>query len=271
MKTKLAFLLAIGLFVGCGKENPDDNLPPSGPGTTYEQPSYTTLGQGTHSNYTVANRAHYVVRDQVAWQFLYKWVTGDTMPAPLVDFSGGDVAAAAIYRFNTGGYSIEFSDVTVDLPNATWANVRENHPAPGSNLIMMITYPFALASFASDASQPVKFTRSVLVDGDPNEMMYKMLMIGTDREFGEMSKEEIQLRLQYQPTLPEMDQGDLASLLAMTCPDDQATLSEFELKLATTQANDPEYIYFCPEHGEYWLLDTDATYWMGPFTPGKFY
>ena len=277
MKKNLGFLLALGLIfsVGCsGKgSNGDDSAPVVNPAPEVDPSSpYTRLGDGTHSNYVVDGRAHYVVRNATAWQFLYKWVTGDTVyPAPVVDFAGGDVAAAAIYQFNSGGYDVEFSHVTVNLPNSTQANIRENHPAPGSNVISMITYPYALASFASDPSQEVRFTRSILVDGTTNEMMLKMLMIGTDRKFEEMAFEEIGLRVQYQQTLPAMDPNSLTYMLSTTCPEDATQLVGFEMDLGTSQVEDPEFIFFCPEHGEYWLLDTDEINWYGPFTPGVGY
>ncbi len=270
MKRNLAFLLAFALVTGCGKENPDDEAPVVNPAPTEEPVStFNDLGQGTHSNYTVNTRAHYVVRDAIAWQFLYKWITGDTEPAPYVAFSDGDVAAAAIYQYSTGGYDIEFTNVNVDLPNPTQANIRENHPAPGSNLTMAFTYPFALASFASDPNQAVRFTRSILVDGNSTEMMLKMLMIGMDRTFEDLAEEEVQVRLDYQLALPEIDPNNLSSLLATTCPEDGTSLAGFDMKLTapSQQVASTWWIFFCPEHGEYWLLHPDLTF-RGPFTPG---
>ena len=270
MRKISAFLVTLGLIAGCGHDDKDNGA--SGvvnPGPVF---SLDLLGDGPNANYRVENRSYFVVRDAVAWQFLYKWVTGDTVnSAPTVDFAGGDVAAAVIYPCNNAFNSIEFSSISVDLPKPTTVNVRETLPPPYVKLAYMPSWPYALAGFASDPNQSVHFTRSQVVSGDPTEMMLKILIIGTERLFREMAVEEAYDRMNLQSTTgPKAAKADIPYLLSMACPRDKTTLEVVALKYGTGMENEPDSLSFCPEHGEYWFHHPDNDGWTGPHTPGLY-
>lgn len=222
--------------------------------------SWSTVEEGAYGKYKNSQDAYLVVRDSVAWSFLYAWTTANA-PAPTVDFSNDLVAAALLGTRPSSGYKISFTGVEWNGMSAL-AQLKETKPAPGSITLTVLTGPYAFARLTKVEGQ-VYFKKDAAAP-----------VAGIDKTYPGLVKEEYLWRKQNGYSFPEAPSSHLSKLQAGKCPFDATTLKVATLPASGAYTDISNTAYFCPNHGRYWIKHVQGafvgtiTIWWGPLLPG---
>ena len=95
-----------------------------------------------------------IIRDQGALNNLYSVLYGNSLKAPIIDFSKKTVVTAAAGPFNTGGYSV----VPVSaIKTGTVVNIifEVKSPAPTDMVTQAFTHPYAVVSVDTEADTEI--------------------------------------------------------------------------------------------------------------------
>lgn len=137
----LLVVLAAGLW-GC-------TLPPS-----REVPvPFTTLAMGEHSRIRAATAV--VVRNEKAWERLWRRHGGSAAERPVVDFRRDMVAAVFMGERPTAGYGLRVLDVH-RASDGLHVLIRRRKPASGSLVAQVMTRPFVMIRLPASET-PVHF------------------------------------------------------------------------------------------------------------------
>jgi hypothetical protein len=143
----LPVLMTLFLFSNCDSTRQTQY---NNPNASFETILESVYGGKDEKSYTII-RSNSELKSEMA-QLHLEETTMNRMNA--VDFKNQLVLSLHMGTRNTGGFSIGVSNVEIN-GNTTYVTIKETGPAPGENVTMALTQPFAIVVI--DANETIIF------------------------------------------------------------------------------------------------------------------
>jgi len=158
-------LLAVAASLAACMGDPSDGVPDGAqPIEMRPVPGATD----THFFSGIMTRERLVIRDAATWAATWQQIVGTTQPAPSVpkiDFERSVVIVAAMGEQNSGGFTIDVSQVSTVAENA-WVTVTERSPGARCVVASVLTAPVAVVVTQRFAGKAIFVERTATNDCD---------------------------------------------------------------------------------------------------------